>query len=71
MPARRWRRISYHVCDPKRLRQLTKQWESYGRRVQHSVFRDRLDTLTQEKLAGNVTEGTIDSQAFHYRCELP
>jgi CRISPR-associated protein Cas2 len=50
MAARHWHLISYDVRDPKRLRQVAKILEGYGTRIQYSVFRCRLDTLTLEKL---------------------
>lgn len=50
MSAKHWHLISYDVRDPKRLRQVAKKLESYGTRIQYSVFRCRLDNLTLEKL---------------------
>ncbi len=50
MSEKHWHLISYDVRDPKRLRQVAKLLESYGERVQYSVFRCRLDKITLEKL---------------------
>jgi CRISPR-associated protein Cas2 len=50
MPEKSWHLISYDVRDPKRLRSVAKKLESYGTRVQLSVFRCRLDPETLEKL---------------------
>lgn len=50
MAAKQWHLISYDVRDPKRLRKVAKLLESYGTRVQYSVFRCRLDAVTLEKL---------------------
>lgn len=45
-----WHLISYDVREPKRLRRVAKMLESYGTRVQYSVFRCRLDNISLEKL---------------------
>jgi len=50
MPVRQWHLISYDVRDPKRLRRVAKTLESYGARVQYSVFRCRLDAEMLERL---------------------
>lgn len=50
MSNRRWHLISYDVRDPKRLRKVAKKLESYGTRIQYSVFRVRIDNQTLEKL---------------------
>ena len=50
MPQKHWHLITYDVRDPKRLRQVAKKLESYGERVQYSVFRCRLDRVALEKL---------------------
>jgi len=42
--------ITYDVRDPKRLRHVAKTLEAFGTRVQYSVFRCRLDSLTLERL---------------------
>lgn len=42
--------MSYNVRDPKRLRQVAKLLESYGSRLQYSVFRCRLDAEMLERL---------------------
>lgn len=36
--ARRRFLIAYDICDPKRLRRVIKVMESYGQRLQYSVF---------------------------------
>lgn len=48
--SKHWHLISYDVRDPGRLRRVAKKLESYGNRVQYSVFRCRLDTTSLEKL---------------------
>ncbi len=50
MAVRQWHLISYDIRDPKRLRRVAKTLESYGSRVQYSVFRCRLDTEMLERL---------------------
>ncbi|GIW99935.1 MAG: hypothetical protein KatS3mg111_3268 [Pirellulaceae bacterium] len=45
-----WHLVTYDVRDPKRLRQVAKLLESYGERIQLSVFRCRLDRVHLEKL---------------------
>jgi CRISPR-associated protein Cas2 len=50
MATKQWHLVSYDVRDPKRLRQVAKLLESYGSRVQYSVFRCRLDVEMLERL---------------------
>jgi CRISPR-associated protein Cas2 len=50
MASKHWHLVSYDVRDPKRLRQVAKLLESYGTRVQYSVFRCRLDGEALERL---------------------
>jgi len=50
MAYRHWHLVAYDVRDPKRLRQVARTLESYGERVQYSVFRCRLDRTALEKL---------------------
>ena len=50
MAAKQWHLVSYDVRDPKRLRKVAKTLEGWGRRMQYSVFRCRLDNLSLEKL---------------------
>ncbi len=47
---KQWHLVSYDVRDPKRLRQVAKVLESYGARLQYSVFRCRLDVEMLERL---------------------
>jgi len=42
--------VCYDICDPKRLRQVAKTMESFGTRIQFSVFECPLDELRLEKL---------------------
>ena len=51
-----WHLISYDVRDPKRLRQVARKLESYGSRVQYSLFRCRLDRPMLEKLRWELAE---------------
>jgi CRISPR-associated protein Cas2 len=50
MALKHWHLIAYDVRDAKRLRQVAKHLESYGNRVQYSIFRCRLDPRGLEKL---------------------
>ncbi len=50
MSQRHWHLISYDVRDPKRLKKVAKKLESYGTRIQYSVFRVRVDNQSLEKL---------------------
>jgi CRISPR-associated protein Cas2 len=50
MAIKQWHLISYDVRDPKRLRHVAKTLESYGTRLQYSVFRCRLDEQQLERL---------------------
>lgn len=50
MPARTRYLVCYDICHPKRLRQVSKTCESYGQRLQYSVFECPLDDLRFEKL---------------------
>lgn len=50
MSQRHWHLISYDVRDAKRLRKVAKKLESYGTRIQYSVFRVRIDHQSLEKL---------------------
>lgn len=50
MSDRKWHLLTYDVRDPRRLRQVAAKLESYGERIQYSVFRCRLDTRGLEKL---------------------
>lgn len=42
--------VSYDIAHPKRLRRVAKALESYGTRLQYSVFECPLDGLRLEKL---------------------
>lgn len=42
--------VCYDICHPKRLRQVAKTCESFGQRLQYSVFECPLDDLRFEKL---------------------
>ncbi len=42
--------VSYDIADPKRLRRVAKICESFGTRIQYSVFECPLDDLRLEKL---------------------
>jgi CRISPR-associated protein Cas2 len=50
MSGKHWHLVSYDVRDAKRLRKVAKTVESYGSRLQYSVFRCRLDRESLEKL---------------------
>lgn len=42
--------VSYDIANPKRLRQVAKTCESFGSRIQYSVFECPLDELRFENL---------------------
>jgi len=50
MSNKHWHLITYDVRDLKRLKKVAKKMESYGTRIQYSVFRCRLDRESMEKL---------------------
>ncbi len=63
MARKQWHLISYDVRDPKRLRSVAKTLESYGARLQYSVFRCRLDVRMLERLhwqLGQIMEDVDD-----------
>ena len=53
MATKQWHLVSYDVRDPKRLRRVAKALESYGTRLQYSVFRCRLDARCWNGSTGN------------------
>jgi CRISPR-associated protein Cas2 len=56
MSMKHWHLISYDIRDAKRLRKVAKKMESYGTRIQLSVFRCRLDRESMEKLRWELSE---------------
>lgn len=50
MSDRKWHLLTYDVREPKRLKQVASKLESYGERIQYSVFRCRLSGKELEKL---------------------
>lgn len=42
--------VCYDISDPKRLRRIAKTLESYGTRIQYSVFECPLDDLGYEQV---------------------
>jgi CRISPR-associated protein Cas2 len=48
--------IAYDICDDKRLREVAKLMEAYGKRVQRSVFEC---SLSKQRLAALVHESKI------------
>jgi CRISPR-associated protein Cas2 len=42
--------VCYDICNPKRLRRVAKVCESFGQRLQYSVFECPLDALRFERL---------------------
>lgn len=48
--------VCYDICHPKRLRQVAKVCESFGHRLQYSVFECPLDDLRFEKLRAALDE---------------
>lgn len=42
--------VSYDICHPKRLRRVAKAMESYGTRIQFSVFECALDEMRLNRL---------------------
>ncbi|MBI1247526.1 CRISPR-associated endonuclease Cas2 [bacterium] len=58
-----WYLIAYDIRDAKRLRKVAGKLESYGERVQYSLFRCRLDRPQLEKLRWELSEivASVDS----------
>jgi CRISPR-associated protein Cas2 len=56
MAARTRYLVCYDICEPKRLRQVAKTCESFGQRLQYSVFECPLDDLRFEKLRATLDE---------------
>ncbi|MDZ4780599.1 MAG: CRISPR-associated endonuclease Cas2 [Planctomycetia bacterium] len=56
MAEKSWHLITYDIRDAKRLRKVAKKLEGYGERMQHSVFRCRLDRVALEKLCWELAE---------------
>lgn len=54
-PRRRYL-VSYDIANPKRLRQVAKVLESYGTRLQYSVFECPLDDIRLEKAKATLRE---------------
>lgn len=48
--------VSYDIANPKRLRKVARTLESYGTRLQYSVFECPLDGLRLEKLKAALWE---------------
>lgn len=48
--------VCYDICHPKRLRQVAKACESFGSRIQFSVFECPLDDLRFEKMKAALGE---------------
>ena len=47
--------VSYDIANPKRLRQVAKVCQSFGSRIQYSVFECPLDDLRLENLRAELT----------------
>ncbi len=56
MQGARWWLICYDVRDPKRLRRAAKHMESYGQRMQYSVFRCWMTDRDMQRLRWELTE---------------
>ena len=48
--------VCYDICHPKRLRNVAKACESFGSRIQFSVFECPLDELRFEKMKAALSE---------------
>lgn len=48
--------VSYDISNPKRLRKVARTLESFGTRLQYSVFECPLDGLRLEKLKASLWE---------------
>lgn len=48
--------VCYDICHPKRLRRVAKVCESFGQRLQFSVFECPLDDLRFERLRASLDE---------------
>lgn len=51
-----WHLLAYDIRDCKRLKKVAKRLESYGSRVQYSIFRCRLNREMLEKLRWELAE---------------
>jgi CRISPR-associated protein Cas2 len=56
MADRIWHLIAYDVRDSKRLRKVAQKLSGYGDRIQYSIFRCRLDSLSLEKLRWELSQ---------------
>jgi len=56
MQGARWWLVCYDVYDPARLRKCAKHMESYGERMQYSVFRCWMTQREMERLRWELTE---------------
>ncbi len=52
---KKWWLIAYDIRDDRRLRKVAKLLESYGRRMQYSVFFSYLNQRDMEKLKWEIT----------------
>ena len=48
--------VCYDICHPKRLRNVAKACESFGSRIQFSVFECPLDELRFEKMKATLSD---------------
>jgi len=48
--------VCYDIADPKRLRKVAKSCESYGSRIQYSVFECPLDSLRYQQMRAELDE---------------
>jgi CRISPR-associated protein Cas2 len=66
-----WVLVIYDICDEKRLNRVARLMESYGQRVQRSVFECELDRKTlarlQHQLAG-IIDKNEDAIKFFRLC---
>jgi len=59
--------ICFDVCDPKRLRQVAREMENFGKRVQLSVFECILDDNELNNLLNRI-ETLINKDEDSIRC---
>ncbi|MGV3523189.1 MAG: CRISPR-associated endonuclease Cas2 [Candidatus Sericytochromatia bacterium] len=56
--SKRWYLFCYDIREPRRLQQVAKVLESYGHRLQYSIFRCHLTPRELERLTWQLTKVT-------------
>jgi len=61
---KQWVLLAYDIRDPKRLARVCKIAESYGERVQYSLFRCRLSRRQLERMNWELAQATDKKDAL-------